>query len=109
MLSAEPVCSCALCFVQTARETAGAARTRSSLRPLILGANVTCKTSGASRRGIVNVCLQQVRRQIRRHPEVHALARLEGRRPDLWPIHPSRLATLAPQDDGFGISGSRMT
>ncbi|MET3841604.1 hypothetical protein ABIE49_003682 [Bradyrhizobium sp. OAE829] len=28
-----PVCSCALCFVQSARETAGAARTRSSLRP----------------------------------------------------------------------------
>ncbi|MBR1251936.1 hypothetical protein JQ609_34110, partial [Bradyrhizobium sp. AUGA SZCCT0169] len=29
-----PVCSCAPCFVQTAHETAGAARTRSSLRPL---------------------------------------------------------------------------
>src|SRR5882672_3465711 len=33
-----PVCSCALCFVQSARETAGAARTRSSLRPLFSGA-----------------------------------------------------------------------
>jgi len=32
--SAEPVCSCALCFVYFARETAGAARTRLSLRPL---------------------------------------------------------------------------
>src|SRR5258705_12991060 len=30
-----PVCSCALLFAQIARETAGAARTRSSLRPLI--------------------------------------------------------------------------
>ena len=29
-----PVCSCALCFVQIARGTAGAASTRSSLRPL---------------------------------------------------------------------------
>src|SRR5882757_5578299 len=27
-----------------------------------------------------------------RHPEVRALARLEPRRPGLWPIHPSRLA-----------------
>jgi hypothetical protein len=32
--SAEPVCSCALSFVQFAHETSGAARTRSSLRPL---------------------------------------------------------------------------
>src|SRR6476646_2856736 len=29
-----PVCSCATCYAQTARETAGAASTRSSLRPL---------------------------------------------------------------------------
>jgi hypothetical protein len=35
MFSAEPVCSCALSFVQIARETAGAARIRLSLRPLI--------------------------------------------------------------------------
>jgi hypothetical protein len=35
--SAEPVCSCALFFVHFARETAGAARTRSSLRPLTIG------------------------------------------------------------------------
>jgi hypothetical protein len=33
--SAEPVCSCAFLFVTFAHETAGAARTRSSLRPLI--------------------------------------------------------------------------
>src|SRR6266511_1329382 len=31
-----PVCSCALLFAQIARETAGAASTRSSLRPLFL-------------------------------------------------------------------------
>ncbi len=34
MLSAEPVCSCACSYAHIARETAGAARTRSSLRPL---------------------------------------------------------------------------
>ena len=33
--SAGPVCSCALCFVHFAHETAGAARTRSSLRPCV--------------------------------------------------------------------------
>jgi hypothetical protein len=33
--SAGPVCSCAHFFVHTARETAGAARTRLSLRPLL--------------------------------------------------------------------------
>src|SRR5882757_4185362 len=53
MLSAEPVCSCALCFVQTARETAGAARTRSSLRPLYERAGCFQQSSGASRREIV--------------------------------------------------------
>src|ERR1700682_3545382 len=34
--SAEPVCSCAFFYVQLAHETAGAARTRSSLRPLLV-------------------------------------------------------------------------
>jgi hypothetical protein len=34
---AEPVCSCARFYAQIAHETAGAARTRSSLRPLTLG------------------------------------------------------------------------
>jgi hypothetical protein len=37
--SAEPVCSCAFFYRPFAHETAGAARTRSSLRPLIFGAN----------------------------------------------------------------------
>ena len=35
MLSAEPVCSCAHFFVHLAHETAGAARTRHSLLPLL--------------------------------------------------------------------------
>ena len=35
--SAEPVCSCAFSYVHVAHETAGAARTRSSLRPLFEG------------------------------------------------------------------------
>src|ERR1700676_1323221 len=35
MLSAEPVCSCAHFLVHFAHETAGAARTRLSLRPLL--------------------------------------------------------------------------
>jgi hypothetical protein len=39
MLSAEPVCSCAHFFVHIAHETAGAARTRSSLRPLSFEGN----------------------------------------------------------------------
>ena len=36
-----PVCSCAAFLVQTAHGTAGAARTRSSLRPLYLGREVS--------------------------------------------------------------------
>jgi hypothetical protein len=50
-----PVCSCALCFVQTARETAGAARTRSSLRPLIGEDGRYQQTSGAMRREIAKL------------------------------------------------------
>ena len=38
-----PVCSCAVLFAQIARETAGAASTRSSLRPLIGGREVDSK------------------------------------------------------------------
>jgi len=49
--SAEPVCSCAPCFVHFARETAGAARTRLSLRPLtIRGRNVSSKLARNARR-----------------------------------------------------------
>ena len=50
-----PVCSCAAYFVQTARGTAGAARTRSSLRPLIGGRGSFWQSSGAMRRENANV------------------------------------------------------
>ena len=54
MLSAGPVRSCAHFLVHIAHETAGAARTRSSLRPLYFeGANFQ-HTSGDQRREIVN-------------------------------------------------------
>src|SRR5436853_181313 len=45
-----PVCSCALLFAQIARETAGAASTRSSLRPLSSGGQTKKQTSGETRR-----------------------------------------------------------
>src|SRR5260370_36963248 len=61
MLSAEPVCSCAHLFVHFAHETAGAARTRLSLRPLYFGGQRSCKPSGVSRREIMEPCLQAKR------------------------------------------------
>src|SRR3954464_7415426 len=45
-----PVCSCALLFAQIARETAGAASTRSSLRPQSSGGQTKMQTSGDQRR-----------------------------------------------------------
>jgi hypothetical protein len=57
--SAEPVCSCAFFFVHFAHETAGAARTRSSLRPLISEGGTITQDSGASRRGIDRSCVEQ--------------------------------------------------
>src|SRR3984893_7896498 len=54
--SAEPVCSCAHFLVHLAHETAGAARTRHSLRPLIFEGEPH-QDSGASRRGIAEVRL----------------------------------------------------
>jgi hypothetical protein len=42
-VSAEPVCSCAFLFAQLARETAGAASTRSSLRPQFSRDKRRCK------------------------------------------------------------------
>jgi hypothetical protein len=44
-----PVCSCALCFVQTAHETAGAARIRHSLRPPSGGSSRKTRTLHAAR------------------------------------------------------------
>src|SRR6476660_6024190 len=55
--SAEPVCSCAFFFVHFAHETAGAARTRLSLRPLLLRGSKVMQSSDASRRENVRVCL----------------------------------------------------
>ena len=45
-----PVCSCATCYAQIARETAGAASTRSFLRPLFRRGQMTTQTSGEIRR-----------------------------------------------------------
>jgi len=50
MLSAGPVCSCARFLCANARETAGAARTRLSLRPLPVGRVKMEHNSGAPRR-----------------------------------------------------------
>src|SRR6478736_2915389 len=52
-----PVCSCAHFLVHIAHETAGAARIRHSLRPLIPEGGDYLQTSGASRRGIERLCL----------------------------------------------------
>src|ERR1700759_4773945 len=46
--SAEPVCSCAFSYVQLAHETAAAARTRPSLRPLLRIASALCLKGGAT-------------------------------------------------------------
>ena len=54
-----PVCSCAAFLVQTAHGTAGAARTRSSLRPLNSGGKVFWQSSGASRRENANAYLRR--------------------------------------------------
>ena len=57
--SAEPVCSCALSSVHFAHETAGAARTRSSLRPLFsTRAERLPKTSRKTCGGIAKPCLR---------------------------------------------------
>src|SRR5215203_4965674 len=45
-----PVCSCAVLFAQIARGTAGAASTRSSLRPQSSGGPTKMQTSGETRR-----------------------------------------------------------
>src|SRR5260221_5206994 len=53
--------ACVHIFVATiARKTAGAARTRSSLRPLISRARFSCKTPGALRRENANSYLSTV-------------------------------------------------
>ena len=69
-----PVCSCAFCFVQTARETAGAARTRSSLRPLFRWRDNEMQTFGrnASRDRLrIFHCRHPRRRVIQYSRDVH--------------------------------------
>lgn len=69
-----------------------------------------------TRRGVKGVWLDD-RRKPNRHPEVRGASApsLEGGRSirnaygDSGAVHPSRLASLAPQDDGFGFSRSGMT
>jgi hypothetical protein len=64
-VSAEPVCSCAFLLMHIAHETAGAARTRSSPRPLLRGAcalclkreQTICKTRAKVCRENAKVCL----------------------------------------------------
>ena len=48
MFSAEPVCSCAAFLIRIAHETAGAARIRSSPRPLTSEGKVSFKSPGVS-------------------------------------------------------------
>jgi hypothetical protein len=54
--SAEPVCSCAFSFTHFARETAGAARTRSSLRPLTSEGGTYPQNSRDMRGEIAKLC-----------------------------------------------------
>src|SRR4029078_13472525 len=54
-VSSEPVCSCAPLFAHFAHETAGAARTRSSLRPLFSRRGIERQASGATAREIAKL------------------------------------------------------
>src|SRR3954468_15940427 len=58
-----PVCSCALLFAQIARETAGAASTRSSLRPLFRRGQTKMQNLGRTRREIAKLCPPSLRAQ----------------------------------------------
>ncbi|WP_212440962.1 hypothetical protein, partial [Bradyrhizobium sp. AUGA SZCCT0431] len=70
--------SCAFCFVQTARETAGAARTRSSLRPHFRGQGDFWQSSGATRREIANAYLGLGHRHCERSETIHLAAQRKG-------------------------------
>src|ERR1700682_2011625 len=65
MFSAEPVCAVAFSFVHFAHETAGAARTRHSLRPLISDGATFWKNSRGSCGEIAELCRYIL---TRRHP-----------------------------------------
>ena len=66
-----PVCSCAACYAQIARGTAGAASTRSSLRPLIPGGQTKMQTSGASCRENAKTCIDRHCERERSNPPLH--------------------------------------
>src|ERR1700675_3195179 len=66
--SAEPVCSCASSILHFARETAGAARIRLSLRPQ--GGGSFFQDSDALRRGIADVYSKPPTSSSRRTPGV---------------------------------------
>jgi hypothetical protein len=55
--SAGPVCSCALCSVHYAHETAGAARTRLSLRPLFSEEGETNRITRANHAARMRMCI----------------------------------------------------
>ena len=57
--SAEPVCSCAFYPITIAHGTAGAARTRSSLRPLVSWGEIEAKLGRSAPRDL-NACLEIV-------------------------------------------------
>src|SRR6266436_1010713 len=80
MFSAEPVCSCAFLLCAFARETAGAARTRLSLRPLISEG----QCSGKLRAHRAARSRTHIRNQERRHCEERSDEA----------IHPSACAAL---------------
>jgi hypothetical protein len=99
-----PECSSCTCmlvcvfFALFAHEIAGAASTRHSLRPL-LWANEFAKLgrpAARMRRRILLAGAHTLPVTLRRPQR----GRLEGRRPPAGAAHPSRLASLAPQDDG---------
>src|SRR5215207_7576949 len=82
-----PVCSCAVLFAQIARETAGAASTRSSLRPPFRRGQTKMQTSGDQRRENAQARQPSLRAQ-RSNPSIPALrrgllrcARNDGERP----------------------------
>jgi hypothetical protein len=83
--SAEPVCSCASIFVHVAHETAGAARTRLSLRPLLLRGPKVTQTSDASRR---------------ENADSRPLATLNRHRPRKRVIQYSEAAVIKPRVHG---------
>ena len=73
-----PVCSCAVLFAQIARETAGAASTRSSLRPLISKRANEDANLGRSRREIAKLYHRRWRATIHRTRGYRCAHRVRG-------------------------------